>query len=180
MKTRELGLRSRGFTLLEVLVAVAVLALLYTTLAGVAIQGLRAEGESSRRLEASLLADSVLADVDVALEEGAPPPLGRQENESDDFTIVTEVSAYDFPVPLEAPEELKGGATLFGSRGRESMIRRVDVSVSWTEGVEELTVRRTSFGLDLEQAAPLLEGLASEQDAEQDGNPNPRDAGGDA
>ncbi len=161
MKTPE-----RGFTLLEVLVAVAVLALLYTTLAGVAIQGLRAEGESSRRLEASLLADSVLADIEVALEEGAPPPLGRQEDESEDFVIVTEVSAYDLPLALEAPEGLEGAATLFGSRGRESMIRRVDVSVSWIEGVEELTVHRTSFGLDLEQAAPLLEGLASEDEGD--------------
>jgi prepilin-type N-terminal cleavage/methylation domain-containing protein len=164
MKTSELSLRSRGFTLLEVLLAVAVLALVYTALANTAIQALRNEGESIRRLEASLLADRVLADVEVALEEGAPPPLGREENESDDFAIVTEVSAYDLPLELEAPEALKGGATLFGSRGRESTVRRIDVSVSWTEGTEELTVHRTSFGLDLEQAAPLLEGLASEEE----------------
>ena len=37
-----------GFTLIEVLGAVAVLAILYTVLAGVAIQAFRAEGESRR------------------------------------------------------------------------------------------------------------------------------------
>jgi prepilin-type N-terminal cleavage/methylation domain-containing protein len=160
-------MRSRGFTLLEVLVAVAVLGLLYTALAGVAIQGLRAEGESYRRLEASLLADSLLADIEVGLGEGAPPRLGREEDERDGFTIVTEVSAYELPVQLEAPEGLpKGSASLFGGRTQESMIRRVDVSVSWTEGADELSVRRTSFGLDLEQAAPLLEGLATAEDGD--------------
>ncbi|MFB3118027.1 MAG: prepilin-type N-terminal cleavage/methylation domain-containing protein, partial [Myxococcota bacterium] len=46
-----------GFTLIEVLGAVAILAILYTTLATVAIRGLRSEGESRRMLEASLLAD---------------------------------------------------------------------------------------------------------------------------
>ena len=165
MKTLESTVRPQGFTLLEVLIAVAVLGLVFTALANTHIQALRYEGESYRRLRASLLADAILADLEVALEEGTAPPLGRQEDESDDFVIVTEVSAYDIPLALEAPEGLEGGATLFGSRGRESMIRRVDVSVSWTEGVDELTVQRTSFGLDLEQAAPLLEGLDDGDDA---------------
>jgi prepilin-type N-terminal cleavage/methylation domain-containing protein len=157
-------MRSRGFTLLEVLVAVAVLGLLYTALAGVAIQGLRAEGESHRRLEASLLADSLLAELEVVLEEGAPPRPGREEDERDGFTIVTEVSAYELPLELEAPEGLrKGSPSLFGGRTQESMIRRIDISVSWTEGADELSVHRTSFGLDLEQAAPLLEGLLTSE-----------------
>lgn len=170
--------RALGFTLLEVMVAVAVLALLYTTLAGVTIQGLRAEGESSRRLEASLLIDRALADVEVSLQEGAPPPLGRQEEEEEGFVIATEVSAWELPVKLEAPEGLPPGPSLFGSRGQQSLVRRIDLRVSWTEGGEELEVRRTTFGLDLEQATPLLEGLETGQEQGSDNpGPSPGDAG---
>jgi prepilin-type N-terminal cleavage/methylation domain-containing protein len=51
-----------GFTLIEVLGAVAMLAILYTTLSTVAIRGLRSEGESQRMLEASMLADWELSE----------------------------------------------------------------------------------------------------------------------
>ena len=57
-----------GFTLIEVLGAVAILAILYTTLATVAIRGLRSEGESRRMLEASLLADWQLSEFELELE----------------------------------------------------------------------------------------------------------------
>ena len=46
-----------GFTLLEVMAAVAVVAIVFTTLARVANQGMQSQGISKRRLEASLLAD---------------------------------------------------------------------------------------------------------------------------
>jgi hypothetical protein len=39
------------------------------------------------------------------------------------------------------------------------------VSVRWSEGVFEREVRRTSFALDPEAAAPLLESLAASQEA---------------
>ena len=56
------GRRLQAFTMLEVLAAVSVLAIVYLVLANVAIEGLRAEGESMRRLEASLIADELLSD----------------------------------------------------------------------------------------------------------------------
>ncbi len=58
----------RGLTLLEVLAAVAVLGLLYTVLASAAVQGLRSEGESRRRLEASLLMDEQLVQIRIRLD----------------------------------------------------------------------------------------------------------------
>src|SRR5262247_3649626 len=80
-----------GLTLLEVLGAVALLAILYTVLAKNAIEGLRSEGESRRRLEASLLADERLAEIELKLASGASPPTGHDEEEREGFRVVTEV-----------------------------------------------------------------------------------------
>jgi prepilin-type N-terminal cleavage/methylation domain-containing protein len=77
----------RAFTLLEVMAAVALLGILYTVLARVAIEGLRAEGESKRRLEASLLADARLEETFNTLEGSvAMPPVGHSEATEGDFT----------------------------------------------------------------------------------------------
>ena len=66
-------MRQRGFTLLEVLAAVAILGILYVVLADVAMQGLLSEGRSRRRLEASLLADQALSDIEIEMASGGPP-----------------------------------------------------------------------------------------------------------
>jgi len=55
--------RGRGFTLLEVLAAVAILAVWFILIAGTAMQGLRAEGISRRRLEAAMIADQAMAEL---------------------------------------------------------------------------------------------------------------------
>ena len=62
-----------GFTLFEVLGAVALLALVYGTLSTVAIRGLRTEGESQRVLKASLLADWELNGLEMQIEPGLGP-----------------------------------------------------------------------------------------------------------
>lgn len=164
--------RSRvGFTLLEVLVAVGVLALLYTVLAGAAMQGLRAEGESARELRASLLADRVLAELEPNLEVGIVPPVGREEREEEDYVVEVEVSALELALPARGPIEkgerdARTPSLLGGSRGAAGPLRRVEVRVAWSEGLFEREVRRTSFGLDAEAAAPFLEGLAASQEAD--------------
>ncbi|MEN8184880.1 MAG: prepilin-type N-terminal cleavage/methylation domain-containing protein [Myxococcota bacterium] len=163
---------SSGFTLLEVLVAVAVLGLLYTVLAGVALQGLRAEGESTRRLDASLLADRTLTSLEVELSAGVPPEAGRREEEVEPFLVVTEVTPFDLPLLIEAPEGLRKPASLFGNAPGTSLLRRIDVTVSWTEGSEEQSVLRTTFGLDRDAAAPLLEDAAAAAEAGPQGDAN--------
>ena len=96
-----------GFTLIEVLAAVALLGILYSVLARVAIEGLRAEGESERRLEASLLADERLSAV-----IGPPlPPLGHVETTEGDFKIAIDVTPFQMPTQwgngiFEVPEPL--------------------------------------------------------------------------
>ena len=90
-----------GFTLIEVLGAVAILAILYTTLSTVAIRGLRSEGESRRMLEASLLADWELSEFELELQTGAAPEIGVTQSEEldgeeqDDFTVTWEGTDLD-------------------------------------------------------------------------------------
>jgi len=174
-----------GFTLLEVLVAVAVFGLLFTVLTGIAMQGLRAEGESGRELRASLLADRALAELETNLDLGVAPPLGREEQEEEEFLVEVEVAAFDLDLPEAKPrgtrargEGSPSGTLLGGGPGSAaSPLRRIDVRVHWSEGVFEREVRRTSFALDAEAAAPLLANLAESQAArERAGEDEPEDA----
>jgi prepilin-type N-terminal cleavage/methylation domain-containing protein len=172
-----------GFTLLEVLVAVAVFGLLFTVLTGIAMQGLRAEGESDRELRASLLADRALAELETNLDLGVVPPLGREEREEEEFFLELEVAAFDLALPDAGPRgkrELGKDAPTGSLLGRGpgssvSPLRRIDVRVHWGEGVLEREVRRTSFALDAEAAAPLLEGLVASQAAREAGEDAPDD-----
>jgi prepilin-type N-terminal cleavage/methylation domain-containing protein len=160
--------RGRGFTLLEVLAAVAILALVYVVLAGAAIQGLRAEGESERRLRASLVADEVLAELEAGVAAGAAPPLGSDQSQRGEFQVRVAVENFALPADLlglepPLPGEERGGTaalTSLLSAGQSEMpgpLRSFRVEVAWSEVEEEHRVTRTSYGFDLEAARPLLE-----------------------
>lgn len=139
----------RGFSLLEVLAAVAILGILYATLARVGIQGVRSEGESKRRLEASLLADLQLSDIETGMDGQTPPEVGVTELEQDEFAITVEIEPYDLDGALAGDSVPETPA--------ESPFRRVHVVVSWEEGFRELQVERTTYGFDpngLQPAAP--------------------------
>ncbi len=149
--------RSRGFTLLEVLAAVALLAILYTTLAGVAIQGLRAEGEAQRLLEASLLADEQLAEIETVIASGGAPPVGRSESEHDLFLVSVNVAPVDLALLLPgdaAAAEGEGQSLLSGADG--SPVSLIEVVVSWREGVGERSTTRTTYAFDPLVVADLL------------------------
>ncbi len=161
--------RSRlGFTLFEVLAAVAVLGLLYTVLARVAIHGLRAEGEANRRMQASLLADRALGDLQAELAAGGAASIGVTEREVGDFTLEVEIQPFDAGALLRtAPNAdtealAKRELELLSppARGGSAALLSAEVRVRWQEGVYEQRVIRNSFALDLEAAAPLLETIA--------------------
>jgi prepilin-type N-terminal cleavage/methylation domain-containing protein len=182
--------RSAGFTLLEVLAAVAVLGLVYSVLATAAIQGLRAEGDAGRRLRASLLADQRITDIEAQVALGQTPAIGETESEEDEFVVRTVVEPLDLDVgdtkaskrakdrleravgarPKAAKDETgKGEAgTLLHPAGasKQPLLRRIDLRVTWAEGEAEQSVRRTSFGLDMVAAAPLIEQLVAAAEAE--------------
>lgn len=91
--------RGDGFTLLEVMAAVLVLGLLYTVLADTAMRGLRSEGVSRRRTEASLLADDRLSQLELELALGQVPKTGEEEETVEPYHIGVRVEPWD-PAPL--------------------------------------------------------------------------------
>jgi hypothetical protein len=169
---------------------VAILGIAYITLGSSGIQGLQHEGEARRRFQASLLADSALADVETQLEAGVTPPLGQNEEEADGFKVSIEVSPFSIDIPEEADATgkrlgkarsrlggseaqaqpvIQGPSLLGGGKGpgAASPLRKIDVRVVWNEGFGERTVARTTFGLDREAAAPTIDAIEQSQAAAQ-------------
>ena len=159
-----------GFTLFEVLGAVAILAILYTTLSTVAIRGLRSEGESRRMLEASLLADWVLSEFELDLETGRAPELGITEAEEvEGFTVVWEVTPLE-TVIFESLSEQEQNAKASNPTGQIAPVPgaqagetgadgpaflQLVLTVSWLEAGNERSVKRTIFAVDEDSAAKL-------------------------
>jgi len=157
--------RSRAaFTLLEVLAAVAILGVLYVVLADVAIQGLRAEGRSRRRMEASLVADWALSEIETEIEAGGFPELGRlPETEEDLFRIAVEVRPYSIPLLDESAEA--GSDTGSPSEGGAlASLREIELTVTWLDGADEQQVVRTTYAFDAATASSQLIEATAPQD----------------
>jgi prepilin-type N-terminal cleavage/methylation domain-containing protein len=186
--------RRAGFTLLEVMVAVAVLGVLTVTLVRLSAEGALLEGESRRRLEASLLADRVLLELESAWKGGAPLEAGRQEGMQEGFRVVVDVAPFeaeafglaslleDAPAPQgrrDAPPLTSGPPALLVPSGRrQAPVSVVSVTVAWPQGAQEQAVTRTTFAFDRQAAAVLLEPLAEAGGAE--GLGSQRGPGGEA
>jgi prepilin-type N-terminal cleavage/methylation domain-containing protein len=179
----------RGFTLLEVMAAVAVLALVYTALASAAMQGLSQEGEARRRLHASLLADQLLAGVEAQLAGGVAPAAGATEGDEGDFTWTIDVQGYDglgsFAAGVSDAAAKERGeparradqqapapadALLIAAPGQPPPLLVIAVHVRWTEGFQELEVTRTTFASD---PAAVAAALGAGSDAEGGGAAQP-------
>ena len=158
MRTRS------GFTLLEVLAAIAILGIWYVALATFAMQGMTAEGESQRRLHASLLADQVLAELEAEMNAGIPPEDAESEEEREAYTVRITVGAFDLENSgdgLIVPGQVSGRDDLAKMlseqfHGMETVLKRTHVEVIWEEGMGERSVSRTTFGYDLAAAETLL------------------------
>ena len=158
--------RRAGFTLLEVMAAVAVVGIVYMVVAGNAMQGLRTEGDASRRLRASLLADRVLSELELQMAGGSALPPGEAETTEEEFTVLVEVSPFDIApfIPDEtgekrAPARSAASFDLLspGLPGGVAPLLSIAVRVAWIEGTREEEITRQSFAFDLGAAAPLLE-----------------------
>jgi hypothetical protein len=179
------GRSLRGaFTLFEVLAAVLIFGLVYTVLAEVAIKSVYAEGDTHRRLTASLIADRVLLEHEAQLDQGVAPEFGQTELEEDIYRIRTSVTPFDGSIllpPTEGPNPAGGPAAAAPSLlaandpSGAAMIFTLAVEVSWTDGLSERSLRRTTYGLDWESAAPLLEDLQPPPEPEQPPEPEEPD-----
>jgi len=157
-----------GFTLIEVLAAVALLGILYSVLARVAIEGLRAEGDSKRRLEASLLADERLYDLYYT----APmPPIGHSEQTEGDFTFAIDVTPFALPPEWSVGESENATPLLLAVApdGGVQALRTVQITVSWLEGASERHVSRNTYMLDYNRVAALTAASASPPNPEPTG-----------
>ena len=164
--------RSEAFTLLEVLAAVAILAIWFLVIASTAIQGVRAEGLSRRRLEAALIADRRLSEIETSALDGSVPPNGTDESEEADFDVV--VSVNPFVLDDTAPASGNGASAppslepllARDLATRKQDLRRIDVQVIWDEAGQEQSVERTSFIFDLESAVAAYDeaGIPSPED----------------
>ncbi len=188
---RGAGSRS-GFTLLEVLAAVAILGLSFTVIFGTAMSAMQAEGEAGRRLRAALLADRALNDLESGLALGAAPPVGVNETEEEEFVLVTEVRPFDlaaYAATLQAegeqgrprgsrdpdPRAAAVPALLAAPARGTPPLLEMEVVVRWLEGAREQEVRRLTYGFDVTAALGVLESLAPPGEAgtggADDGNP---------
>ena len=148
-----------GFTLFEVLGAVALLAIVYITLATAAMRGLRSEGISQRIFKASLIADWELGEFETKLRQGLIPELGFTEgSEEEGFVVSWEVTPLEPPFPiagskLETEDENPLAAAIFtpSSNGEPAFVQ-IQLTVSWFEGAQEHSVTRTTVAVDQEAA----------------------------
>ena len=169
MRTRE-----SGFSLLEVLAAVTLLIVLFIPLGRAAIDGLRSEGESRRRLEASLLADDALAKIESGLSIGTVPEIGENANEEREFRIVTSVTSFQLPFAINEETEPQRGVELAQSlfpapnSRQPSPLLKIEIRVSWPgpggaedrfdgdDAEHESRVTRTTFAFDFNGVADKL------------------------
>ena len=154
-----------GFTLLEVLVAVALLGVVVSVLARSAIEGMAYEGDAGRRTRASLLADRALFQVEASLELGPPKALHEESQEGEEFRVTLDVQPIELgpgglDALLGAPEEKQGTGKRGGAAAKAPSVGlslyRVLVNVSWFEGLHAQSVTRSSFAYDASAAAQAL------------------------
>jgi type II secretory pathway pseudopilin PulG len=160
-----------GFTLLEVLGAVVVIGVSFTLLARANIQALRAENVARRQLEASLLADRALAEIEAGLLTGSAPGVGNDERQEGGFVVRVAVEPLELgldPLPERAPAAFgsnDGGPTLLAAPGRAegSPLRLVRIEVAWPHAGAELAVLRETFVFDQSAVQSILETLVAEE-----------------
>ena len=116
--------REAGFTLIEVLVAFAIAAMLLTVLLQLFANGLRSSGRVTREIEATLLAESSLEQF------------GRTEPLLDGIVQRSLVGRYSIQIDANRRDDLVGPGSLLAFVAPYG----VDISVSWLEGRRQRVV----------------------------------------
>jgi prepilin-type N-terminal cleavage/methylation domain-containing protein len=159
--------RAHGFSLIEVMAAVAVLGLFGAVLAQQAIQGMHYEGDARRRMRASLFADRALWQVEAGLKLGAPPQPKQEETETEDgFRVLVDVQPLDLAqLGLAPPADASDAPPSADPAAPPLPLFQVFVRVTWLESLVEHSVTRTTFAFDATAVAQALGGAEAEQPA---------------
>lgn len=164
-----------GLTLLEVLAAFLIFSIVFTVLVGTSQTAVHGQGVALRRLEASAIADEVLADLEVQIQQKQAPVVGEDVSR-DLFEVSLTSSALmaDGPPgaepgrpPASGPPDMAslagggGGAGALAAAVPElaPYLLRYDVEVRWSEAEGPRKVVRTTFAFDWERAAMELADL---------------------
>lgn len=168
---------SDGLTLLEVLAATLIFTLVMSVLIGASQMGVQRAGDAARRLEASQLADAIVAELEIQMRSGIAPPVEEEERTSEDERYRIRVldrslqqalaeSGAESGAGLETPPAPgAGGATQIGGAGSgigtllagelpeaAKHLHQYDVEVSWDEQAGPVSVTRTTFAFDWQAA----------------------------
>jgi hypothetical protein len=160
----------RGLTLLEVLAAFLIFTMVFTVLMGSSQTAVHHQGLAHRRLEANLLADQLLADLEVQMQMRTTPIL-PEELSSDPFEMEVREAGFG-PDPGDGPAadlgdpgelDLASGdiMSLLALEMPEAakFLKRYDIEVRWQEAEGPERISRTTFGFDWQSASAELAAL---------------------
>lgn len=177
--------RSRaGLTLLEVLAATMIFVMVMTVLVGTSTTAVHRSGTASKRLEANLVADAFLADLEIQMKQRIAPTIEQTESIREDFTIQVKRAT----LLGEGTDGPGLGDAGFGDEDSGSGAREIagllegdlpevvkhlyqyDIDVSWIDSSGVQSVTRTTFAFDWQGAALEFSDLFGESgDGEGDG-----------
>jgi hypothetical protein len=146
----------RGLSLLEVLAAAMIFAMVMTVLIGTSSTAVHNVGVSARRLEANLVADEILADLEIQMKQGIAPEIDENESTREQYAI----RVFRTDLSQEPDAANPGGsainvASMLGSDLPEvaKHLKQYDIEVSWIEQNGPQRVTRTTFAFDWQNAA---------------------------
>ena len=181
--------RLEAFSLLEVLAAVAILAIWYVVIAAMATDGLRKQGISNRLLEASEIAGRLITEIEATAVQGIAPELRDEETQEGDFFIRVLVVPFGFgmsePIRNEGVGSSKSAPGMqqlltTAMPGMSAHLVSINVSVSWEEAADLRTINRTSYAFDLASAKEVYESeeakeAKAEEESDREANEDDRD-----
>jgi type II secretory pathway pseudopilin PulG len=179
-----MGIRKQGLTLLEVLAAFLIFSMVFTVLVGSSQTAVRSQGLSVRRLAAYEIAQSALADLEIAMARHDLPSVDEDESESDGFVVrvheATLMSEDSQNQPSASPDLDLGGTDLVSQMAAQlpeigKFLMRYDVEVEWTEASRPETITTTTFAFDWTGAREEFPELFAAGGSDPDGSRGSRD-----
>jgi hypothetical protein len=147
-----------GLTLLEVLAAAMIFSMVMTVLIGTSSTAVHNVGVSARRLEANMVADEILTNLEIEMKQGIAPKVGENESTRDQFAIRvfrTDLVQDPDADPVGSANATSSLALMLGPDLPElaKHLKQYDIEVSWIEQNGPQIVSRTTFAFDWQTAA---------------------------